>query len=112
MQTNPMVLDAQVDGLYRLVKGRVNWDNLIPTCIEVARELENMTHLRGPERLDLLLKTLKHALRESDKPAEEKERILFVIDTVVPLAMQAAILASNNPIVNQVVSGCWSCMKK
>ena len=54
MQTNPMVLDAQVDGLYRLVKGRVNWDNLIPTCIEVARELENMTHLRGPERLDLL----------------------------------------------------------
>ena len=113
MQTNPMVLDAQVDGLYRLVKGRVNWDNLIPTCIEVARELENMTHLRGPERLDLLLKTLKHALRESDKSAEEKERILFVIDTVIPVAMQAAILASKNPIVNQVVSGCWSfCAKK
>jgi len=113
MQTNPMMLDAQVDGLYRLIKGRVNWDNLIPTCIEVARELEGMTHLRGPERLDLLLKTLKHALRESDKSAEEKERILFVIDTVVPLAMQAAILASKSPIVNQVVSGCWSfCAKK
>lgn len=108
-----MLLDAQVDGLYRVVKGRVNWDNLIPTCIEVARELENMTHLKGSQRLDLLQKTLRHALMESDKSAEEKERILFVIDTVVPLAMQAAILASKSPIVNQVVSGCWSfCAKK
>lgn len=109
-----MLLDARVDGLYRLIKGRIDWDNLIPTCIEVARELETITHLRGKERLDLLLKTLKHALKESDKSAEEKEKILFVIDTVIPVAMQAAILASKNPIVNQVVSGCWTvcCTKK
>ena len=108
-----MVLDDRIDGLYKVVKGRINWDNLIPTCIEVARELEGMTHLRGPERLELLQRTLKHALRESDKSAEEKEKILFVIETIVPLAMQAAILASKSPIVNQVVSGCWSvCMKK
>ncbi len=107
-----MLLDARIDGLYRVVKGRINWDNLIPTCIEVARELEAMTHLRGQERLELLLKTLKHALKESDKPAEEKERILFVIDTVIPVAMQAAILASKNPIVNKVAAGCWSlCVK-
>lgn len=113
MQENPMLLDARIDGLYRLVKGRINWDNLIPTCIEVARELEGMTHLRGPERLDLLQKTLRHALKESDKCAEEKEKILFVIDTVIPIAMQAAILASKAPIVNQAVSSCWAfCMKK
>ncbi len=107
MQENPMLVDARVDGLYRVVKGRINWDNLVPTCIEVARELETMTHLRGSERLDLLQKTLRHALKESDTPAEEKEKILFVIDTVVPVAMQAAILASKNPIVNQVASVCW-----
>jgi len=106
-------VDAQIDGLYRLIKGRINWDNLIPTCLEVAQELEQLTHLRGQERLALLLKTLKHALKESDKCAEEKEKILFFIDTVIPVCMQAAILASKNPIVNHVVSGCWSfCTKK
>jgi len=112
MQENPMLLDARIDGLYRVVKGRINWDNLIPTCIEVARELEGMTHLRGAERLELLQKTLRHALKESDNSTEEKERILFVIDTVIPVAMQAAILASKNPIVHRVVSGCWGCCTK
>ena len=107
-----MLLDARIDGLYRVVKGRINWDNLIPTCIEVARELEGMTHLRGAERLELLQKTLRHALKESDKCAEEKEKILFFIDTVVPIAMQAAILASKSPIVNKVATACWGfCVK-
>lgn len=113
MQDNPMLVDAQVDALYRLIKGRINWDNLVPTCLEVAQELEGMRHLRGKERLDLLLKTLKHALKESDKSAEEKEKILFVIDTVIPIVMQAAILASKNPIIHQVASSCWTfCVKK
>lgn len=112
MQTDAEV-DARIDALYRVVKGRINWDNLIPTCLELAQELEQMTHLRGKERLDLLLKTLKHALKESTLEAEEKEKSLFFIDTVVPIAMQAAILASKSPIVNQVASVCWGfCMKK
>lgn len=109
MQTNPMLVDAQVDALYRLIKGRIDWTNLIPTCIEVARELEAMTHLRGKERLDLLLKTLKHAVQESDKPDDEKKTLTLFIDTVVPIAMQAAILASKAPIVHQVASTCWGC---
>ena len=109
MQTNPMMVDAQVDGLYRVIKGRVDWTNLIPTCIEVARELEAMTHLRGKERLDLLLKTLKHALRESEMDESEKKTLTVFIDTVVPVAMQAAILASKSPIVHQVASSCWGC---
>ncbi len=112
MQTDAEV-DARIDALYRVVKGRINWDNLIPTCLELAQELEQMTHLRGKERLDLLMKTLKHALKESTLEAEEKEKILFFIDTVVPIAMQAAILASKSPIVNQVASACWGfCTKK
>jgi len=100
-------LDARIDGLYRLVKGRIRWDNLVPTCIEIARELETMTELRGPERLALLQKTLRYALKDSDVSVDEKETYLFVIDKVVPVAMQAAILASKNPIVNQAMSTCW-----
>ena len=100
------VADAQIDGLYRVIKGRVKWDNIVPTCIEVARELENMTHLRGSERLALLQKTLKYALKESDHSVEEKEGYLYVIEKIVPVMMQAAILASKSPIVAQVASTC------
>ena len=107
------VVDAQVDSLYRVIKGRVKWDNLVPTCIEVARELENMTHLRGPERLALLQKTLKYALKESDLSIEEKEGYLYVVEKIVPIMMQAAILASKSPIVAQVTSTCCGiCCKK
>lgn len=107
------VLDAQIDGLYRVIKGRIKWDNLVPTCIEVARELENMTHLRGPERLALLQKTLRYALKESDLSITEKEGYLYMIDTIVPVVMQAAIAASKNPIVAQVASKCCGiCWKK
>jgi hypothetical protein len=111
MQTNPLhevdaQMDAQVDALYRVVKGRIDWDNLVPTCLELARELEGLTHLRGKERLDLLQKTLRVALKETDKALEEKEQILHTIDSVVPMAMQAATLASKVPIAVQLPT-CW-----
>jgi len=117
MQINPIrekegILDARVDGLYRIIKGRIQWDNIIPTCIEVAKEIEGLTHLKGAEKLDLLQKTLRHALKESDESPEEKERILFVVDTVVPLAMQAAIMASKSPILGQVTTACIGCWTK
>ena len=114
-QQNPMLaaseLDARVDGLYRLIKGRINWDNLVPTCLEVGRELQQMTQLRGQEKLELLQKTLKHALKESDKTPEEKEEILQKIDTVVPIIMQAAIMSSKLPL-KQIQAFCCSWMKK
>ena len=105
-------LDARVDGLYRTIKGRINWDNLIPTAIEVARELEQLSHLTGKEKLEVLLKTLKFALKDSDKSPEEKERILHTIDTVVPLVIQAAILASKLPIAAVTQACCSTCWKK
>lgn len=119
MQTNPMIVaaeeDARVDALYRVIQGKINWDNLVPTLIEAARELEAMPGLAGKEKLDLLQKTLKHALKVSDKTDVEKEQILHYIDTVVPIAMQAAVMASKNPVVGAVVDqvqavcvGCWT----
>lgn len=104
------VLDARVDGLYRVIKGRINWDNLIPTCLEVAQELEQMQELRGRERLDVLQRTLRFALKDSHLPDEKKEEILGYIDTIVPIVMQAAILASKIPI-RQIQAICWKkCM--
>lgn len=101
------MLDTRVDGLYRLVKGRVDWNNLVPTCLEVARELEQMTDLKGPQRLELLQKTLRFALHDSDMPKDKKETYSFVISTVIPVVMQAAIAASKLPIVNKLQTKCW-----
>ena len=103
-------IDARVDGLYRVIKGRINWDNLVPTCLEVAKELEGVTHLTGKEKLDVLQKTLKFALKDSDKPNEEKENLIHYIDVIVPILMQAAVLSSKNPIISQALSIC--CWKK
>lgn len=105
---NPMhELDPNVNALYAGFKGRINWDNLIPTCIEMARELEQMTHMKGAQRLELLQKTLKYAVRESSLTGPEQEATVYMIDTIVPLAMQAAILASKVPIRRIQSVCCW-----
>ena len=120
MQTNPIHAttleeDARVDALYRVLKGRINWDNLVPTLMEAGKELETIPGLKGSEKLDLLQKTLKHALKQTEKTAIEKEQILHYIETVVPIAMQAAMMASKSPLVGAVVDqvqavciGCWA----
>lgn len=105
-------MDARVDGIYRVVKGKINLDNLIPTCLEVATEVEGLTELKGKEKLELLQKVLRQAVKDSDKTAEEKEQILHTVDTVVPMVMQAAVLASKSPIAAQVQAACVGCWTK
>jgi len=114
MQTNPLLLeqDARVDAIYRVIKGSLNWDNLVPTLLEAARELEKLPGLKGSEKLDILQKALKHALNESDKSEEEKKKIVYYIDTVVPIAVQAAVSASKHPLVAQVQAVCIGCWTK
>ena len=102
---NEIVLDARIDALYRVVKGRIQWDNLIPTCLELGQELEQMTELSGVERLQVLQKTLKFALKDSTLDKEKQEDAIHTIDTVVPIVMKAAILASKLPI-HRIPSGC------
>lgn len=106
------VLDARVDGIYRVLKGNINLDNLIPTCIEVAKEIENITELKGKQKLDILQKVLVQAVKDSEKSVEEKEQIFHTIETVVPLVVQAAILASKSPVVTQVHAACVVCWAK
>jgi hypothetical protein len=38
--------------------------------------------------------------------------VLVTIDTVVPIAMQAAILASKSPVLGQIQATCCAWMKK
>jgi hypothetical protein len=115
--TNPMFAeeDARVDAVYRVINGNINWDNLVPTVLEAAKELEAMPGLKGSEKLDILQKALKHALKTSDKTAVEKEQILHTIESVVPVVMQAAMMASKSPIVGAAMAqveavcvGCWT----
>jgi hypothetical protein len=117
MQSNPLhekeaALDARVDGLYKLLKGRIQLDNIVPTCIEIASEIEGLGDMKGGEKLDLLQKVLRQAIKDSEKTKEEKEHILMIVDTVVPIAVQAAILASKHPIVAQVQTACVGCWTK
>lgn len=114
--TNPMFekqaeLDAQIDGLYKVVKGRIDWKNPIPVCLELAQELENMTQLKGGQRLELLQKTLKFALTDSDCTLDEEEKkiALAFIESALPVVMSAVIMASKSPIVAHVQSTCCPC---
>lgn len=111
---NPMLkceLDPRADAVYKVIRGRINWDNLVPICIEAVGELQQFTELKGVQKLELLQAVLKHALRESNKSIVEKEQILHYIDTVVPIVTQAAVLAVKSGILRQVATSCWKkCM--
>jgi hypothetical protein len=104
--------DSRVNRLHTLFKNRIDWDNLIPTCLAIAQELENIASLRGPEKLKVLQDVLRVSLAEAPLPKEKKEEILHTIETIVPIAVQAAILASKHPIVNQITTSCLTCLKK
>lgn len=117
MQSNPLrtnkdALDSRIDGLYRILQGTINLDTLIPTCLDVAREIEDLGGLKGSEKLLLLQGVLRHAVKDSEKSEEEKATFFSVIDTVIPIAIQAAILATKSPILAHVHSTCIGCWTK
>jgi hypothetical protein len=74
--------------------------------------VEGFTGLKGPQKLEVLQNVLRMAVRDSNKSPQEKESIRSVIDTIIPIAVQAAILASKSPIVAQVQATCVGCWTK
>jgi hypothetical protein len=115
MRTNPLrtVENPLVDGIYRAVKGRINLATLVPTCLEIASEIEQITHLKGPQKLALLQDVLRTAIADSSLGPGETTTLLCSVDTIVPVLVQAAILASKHPIVHHVVQAtcggwCWT----
>jgi len=120
MQTNPIhaealaVVDAQIDMVYSAIKSKLDWDNLVPSVLAAAQTLESIPGLSGPARLDLLQKTLRHALKETDLPVVKKEELLHTIETVVPILTQGIVLASKMPIAKTLqeveavlMTCCW-----
>lgn len=114
MTVNPLrsMQDPRTDGIYRVVKGKINLNTLVPSCIEVAQEIEQMNGLKGAEKLALLQDVIRLAVAESKKSSTEKEEILYVVDTVVPFVVQAAILASKSPILKHVQATCVGCFSR
>lgn len=110
---NPLhEIDPRVDAVYKVIKGKINWNNIVPTCIEAANEIETFTGMKGKEKLAVLQQALKLAVKESDLDTIQKEEIIHTINTVVPVVVQAAILASKSPIIAQVQATCVTCWKK
>ncbi len=111
MQLNPLrsVEDPRVNAIYSLVRGRISLLTIVPTCIEVAQEIEQMSELKGPQKLALLQDVLRMAVAESKHTPEVKEELLHSIETLVPIVVQAAILASKSPILKKVQETCVGC---
>jgi len=109
MQSNP--LHHTKDTVYKTLKGKLDLDNLVSTSIQVAKEVEQIANLKGKEKLELLQSILRICIHDSNKSPEEKEALYFTVDRVVPVIVEAAILASKSPIIKQVqvvCCGCWT----
>lgn len=105
----PEKVDIYVRRLYLIIKDRVNLQDLVPTAIELVREIEKISDIEGKEKLELLQDTLRYAVMASDLGADEKNVPLFIIKNVIPQVVRAMILGSKNPLVAKVgeeVVGC------
>lgn len=104
--------EFRIQQLFALVKNNIDWNNPIPACLTIAQELEKITTLKGPQKLKVLQDALKFGLSETNLDADKKKEIIGFVETTLPQVMQAAILASKHPVVNQALSACFTCLKK
>jgi hypothetical protein len=113
MPLNPLHAEPEVDRIYAIVRTQIRLDTLIPTCVTIAREVEHVQGLKGPEKLALLQGVLRRAVMESNLPNTDKEKHLFAIDKGVPIIAEAIIFASKHPVeVQAVVATCVGCCWK
>ena len=110
MQSNP--IHHTKDTVYNALKGKLDLNNLVGSSIQVAKEVEQIANLKGKEKLELLQSILRICIHDSNKSSEEKEALYFTVDRVVPVIVEAAVLASKSPIlirqVKAVCCGCWT----
>lgn len=104
--------EFRIQSVFAVVKDEIDWNNPIPSCLRMAQVIENMTTLKGPQKLKVLQDALKFGLSETPLDAEKKKSILEFIENTLPTVMEAAILASKQPIANQALSVCFTCLKK
>ena len=104
--------EFRTQSVFAVVKKDIDWSNPIPACLRMAQVLENITTLKGPQKLKILQDALKFGLSEASIDHETKKSVLGFIDGTLPGIMQAAILASKQPIVAHAMAACFTCLKK
>lgn len=110
LATMPEKVDIYVRRLHAIIKDRVNFQDLLPTAIELVHEIEKIEDIRGKEKMDLLEDTLRYAVMASGVGTDEKNAALFVIKNVIPIAVRAMIIGSKHPLVSKIkdeVVGCF-----
>ena len=113
MQQNPIHdREVKLEEMFLLFEGKIDLDRMIPSCIACAQVIETLGEYNGPEKLSLLQKVLRIAVEKSVKSVVEKEHLLHVIESAVPMIVQAALMASKSPIVAQVEATCVGCWTK
>jgi hypothetical protein len=112
-------MDTQLEILHALVSdsfdiptglssGLVFAQRIIPAALALAHQVEQMQGLPGPEKLQLVMTTLRYGVQKTTQlSAEDKQKLLGQIDFTIPLVIQAAILASKSPIMKKVTGCCW-----
>ena len=104
--------EFRTQSVFAVVKNDIDWSNPVPACLRMAQVLENITTFKGPQKLKLLQDALKFGLSEASIDHETKKNVLVFIDNTLPTIMQAAILASKQPIVAHALRTCFTCLKK
>jgi len=94
---------------YSVAKDNVNWDNVVPVCIELATALENIRNINGAFRLQILQEVLLIALNRSNVIDDQKKKLLLGIYQTVPLIVQGVVLASKNPIIQEIEEKAGGC---
>lgn len=95
-----------VEELYKVIRDTIDFDNIVPTVLTLCQRVEQIPDLTGNEKLKLVTLTLRYALGVAPIGIEQKRNIMKRIDTVVPLVVQAAILASKHPIAYKLFGCC------
>lgn len=95
-----------VEELYKVIGDKVDFENIVPMALTLCQRVEQIPNLTGKEKLELVMATLRYALRVAPIGIEQKRAVMEKLDTIVPLVIQAAILASKHPITHKLLGCC------
>ena len=108
-------MDPRIGELITRLKDGLDLEDIVPTVLILSQLVEQYPNMKGPEKLALLQATLVRIIEESDLAGVKKKSLLTFAFQTLPVVMQAAILASKNPIgvkVQAAAVGCFTWLKK
>jgi hypothetical protein len=85
---------------YSVAKDKLDWDNIVPTCLDLGAALEDVRNVNGAYRLQVLQEVLLIALNRGNVVDDRKRKLFQLIYETVPILMRGVIAASKSPIVH------------